>query len=85
MPTKSFSPSIDVRGSNIEEAWQDIDKYLDDAMLFGVKSVTIVHGKGTGALRTGLWTFFKRDNRIKSFRNGNYGEGDYGVTIVELK
>lgn len=85
MPAKSFSPSIDVRGSNIEEAWQDIDKYLDDAILFGVKSVTIVHGKGTGALRTGLWTFFKRDNRIKSFRNGNYGEGDYGVTIVELK
>ncbi|MBQ7760764.1 MAG: endonuclease MutS2 [Clostridia bacterium] len=85
MPTKSFSPSFDVRGFNIEEAWQDIDKYLDDAMIYGVNSVTIIHGKGTGALRTGLWTFFKRDQRIKSFRNGNYGEGDHGVTIIELK
>ncbi len=85
IPTKSFSPSIDVRGANTEEAWQDLDKYFDDAILYGVKSVTVIHGKGTGALRAGLWDFFKRDSRIKSFRNGNYGEGDHGVTIIELK
>lgn len=82
---KTFSASIDVRGSNVEEAWMDIDKYLDDALIYGVKSVTIVHGKGTGALRSGLWSFFKRDSRIKSFRNGEFGEGDFGVTVINLK
>ncbi|MGM9665577.1 MAG: endonuclease MutS2, partial [Eubacteriales bacterium] len=83
--TKEFSPSLDVRGRNVEEAWTEIDKYLDEAILFGVKSVTIVHGKGTGALRKGLWEFFRTDARIKKYRNGEYGEGDFGVTVVELK
>ncbi len=83
--TKEFSPSCDVRGQNIEDAWLDIDKYLDEALMFGVKSVTIVHGKGTGALRRGLWEFFRKDYRIKKYRNGEYGEGDFGVTVVELK
>ncbi len=82
---KSFSPSIDVRGRNIEDAWIDIDKYIDEAILVGVKSVTIVHGKGTGALRKGLWEFFRTDARIKKYRNGEYGEGDFGVTVLELK
>ena len=83
--TKEFSPSCDVRGKNIEDAWLDIDKYLDEAQMFGVKSVTIVHGKGTGALRRGLWEFFRKDYRIRKYRNGEYGEGDFGVTVVELK
>lgn len=83
--TKEFSPSIDVRGKNIEDAWIDIDKYLDEALLFSVKSLTIVHGKGTGALRKGLWEFFRKDARIRKYRNGEYGEGDFGVTVVELK
>ena len=83
--TKEFSPSCDVRGRNIEDAWLDIDKYFDEALMFGVKSVTIVHGKGTGALRKGLWEFFRKDPRIKKYRNGEYGEGDFGVTVVELK
>lgn len=83
--TKEFSPSCDVRGKNIEDAWLDIDKYLDEALMFGVKSVTIVHGKGTGALRKGLWEFFRKDYRIKKYRNGEYGEGDFGVTVIELK
>ena len=83
--TKEFSPSCDVRGKNIEDAWLDIDKYLDEAQMFGVKSVTIVHGKGTGALRRGLWEFFRKDYRIKKYRNGEYGEGDFGVTVLELK
>ena len=82
---RAFSPSIDVRGRNIEDAWIDIDKYIDEAILVGVKSVTIVHGKGTGALRKGLWEFFRTDTRIKKYRNGEYGEGDFGVTILELK
>ena len=83
--TREFSSSCDVRGQNIEDAWLDIDKYLDEAQMFGVKVVTIVHGKGTGALRRGLWEFFRKDYRIKKYRNGEYGEGDFGVTVIELK
>lgn len=83
--SKTFSPSFDVRGHNVEDAWIGIDKYIDEAILVGVKSVTIVHGKGTGALRKGLWEFFRTDNRIKKYRNGEYGEGDFGVTVLELK
>jgi DNA mismatch repair protein MutS2 len=83
--SSTFSISLDVRGKNIEEAWIDVDKYLDEAILHGVKSTTIVHGKGTGALRKGLWEFFRKDKRIKKYRNGEYGEGDFGVTVVELK
>ena len=82
--TGSFSISLDIRGKNVEEAWIDVDKYLDEAILYGVKSVTIVHGKGTGMLRKGLWEFFRKDRRIKKYRNGEYGEGDFGVTVVEL-
>ena len=83
--SRDFSVSLDVRGKNIEDAWIDIDKYLDEAVICGVNSVTIVHGKGTGALRRGLWEFFRKDYRIKKYRNGEYGEGDFGVTIVEIK
>ena len=82
---KAFSPSLDVRGRNIEDAWMEIDKYFDEALLVSVKSVTIVHGKGTGALRKGLWEFFRTDARVKKYRNGEYGEGDFGVTVIELK
>ena len=83
--SSAFSVSLDVRGKNVEEAWIDVDKYLDDALFHGIKSVTIVHGKGTGLLRKGLWEFFRKDKRIKKYRNGEYGEGDFGVTVVELK
>lgn len=82
---KSFSPSYDVRGRNIEDAWVEIDKYIDQALIAGIKSVTIVHGKGTGALRKGLWEFFRTDLRVRKYRNGEYGEGDFGVTVLELK
>ena len=81
---KSFSPSYDVRGRNIEDAWVEIDKYIDQALIAGIKSVTIVHGKGTGALRKGLWEFFRTDTRVRKYRNGEYGEGDFGVTVLEL-
>ena len=83
--SREFSISLDVRGKNIEDAWMDIDKYLDEAIICGVNSVTIVHGKGTGVLRRGLWEFFRKDYRIKKYRNGEYGEGDFGVTVIELK
>ena len=81
---KSFSPTLDLRGQNGEDGWHYTDKYLDDAKLAGVRSVTLIHGKGTGALRRALWEQLKKDPRVKSFRLGNYGEGDAGVTIVEL-
>ncbi len=83
--SKDFSLSIDVRGKNTEEAWIDIDKYFDEAIYSGIKTVTVVHGKGTGMLRKGLWEFFRRDGRIKKYRNGEFGEGDFGVTVIEFK
>ena len=82
---RDFKPTIDVRGQTGDDAWFMIDKYFDDAKISSVKSVTILHGKGTGALRTAIWKYLKQDNRIESFRAGKYGEGDYGVTVVDLK
>ena len=61
------------------------DKYLDEAVMANIKSVTLIHGKGTGALRDALKRHLKNDSRVKSFRAGIYGEGDGGVTVVELK
>lgn len=81
----SFRPELDVRGMIGEDAWFLVDKYLDDAILAGIKTVRIIHGKGTGALRAALWKYFKTDKRIKSYRHGEYGEGDAGVTVIELK
>jgi len=82
--SKNFKLDCDVRGMTGEEAWFVVDKYLDEANVAGIRSVTIIHGKGTGALRNALWTRFKSDSRVKSFRAGAYGEGDYGVTVLEL-
>lgn len=80
-----FKPELDLRGMNGEDGWMLADKYLDEAVIAGVKSVRIVHGKGTGALKKALWSFMKGDPRIENFRIGEYGEGDSGVTVVELK
>ncbi|MBQ2277649.1 MAG: endonuclease MutS2 [Clostridia bacterium] len=82
--TRNFKPECDVRGMIGDEAWFVVDRYLDDAMVAGIKVVTIIHGKGTGALRNALWNKFKTDNRVKSYRPGQYGEGDYGVTVIEM-
>ena len=76
---------IDVRGKNGEEAWYIIDKFLDDAKMNKLESVRVIHGKGTGALRAALWIFFKSDSRISSYRLGQHGEGDSGVTVIELR
>ena len=81
----SFKPEVDVRGMIGDDAWFVVDKYLDDAILCGVGIVRIIHGKGTGALRAALWKYFKSDKRIRTFRHGEYGEGDAGVTVIELK
>ena len=82
--TKDFKLECDVRGMTGEEAWLVVDGYIDSAILAGVHAATVIHGKGTGALRTALWNRFKNDKRIKSFRAGAFGEGDYGVTVLEL-
>ena len=76
---------IDLRGMTGDEAWLAVDKYLDEAMLTGYHTVRLIHGKGTGALKNSLWKDLKGDRRVKTFRIGQYGEGDGGVTVVELK
>lgn len=83
--TLNFKPELDIRGYTAEDGWFAVDSYLDEAILAGVRTVRIIHGKGTGALRNALHNFMKSDSRISSFRLGAYGEGDTGVTIVELK
>ncbi len=82
---KSVSPEINVIGQNVDEACFEIDKYLDNCYLAGLLNVRIVHGKGTGALREGIHKFLKTHPHVKSFRIGTFGEGEMGVTIVELK
>lgn len=82
---KSISTEINVIGQNVDEACFEIDKYLDNCVLSHLESVRIVHGKGTGALRAGIHKFLKTHPHVKSFRIGTFGEGEMGVTIVELK
>ena len=81
----SVSPEINLLGRTVDEAVAELDKYLDDASLAHLSSVRIVHGKGTGALRSGIHDYLRRQKRVRSFRLGAFGEGDAGVTIVELK
>ncbi len=82
---KDFKVEIDLRGMNGEDAWTAVDHYLDNAILVGMHSVRLIHGKGTGALKRYLWEALRTDKRIASYRIGQYGEGDGGVTVVELK
>ncbi len=85
-PNKSMkiSSEINVIGLNVDEALPIIDKYLDDCALSNLPTVRIVHGKGTGALRKGIHNFLKSHPHVKSYRLGTFGEGEMGVTIVEL-
>lgn len=80
----TFSPELNVMGKTVDEACFEIDKYLDDAVLAHISRVTIIHGKGTGALRKGIWQYLKKHPLVQSYRSGEFGEGEYGVTIVEL-
>lgn len=81
----SVSTEINLLGKTVDEAIMELDKYLDDAYIAHLPSVRIVHGKGTGALRKGVHNYLKRQKHVASFRLGEFGEGDAGVTIVEFK
>ena len=83
--TKDVSTEIDVRGQMLEEAIMNVEKFLDDCYLAGISPVNIIHGKGTGVLRTGIQERLRRHKYVKSYRRGKYGEGEDGVTVVELK
>lgn len=83
--TMTISPEINLLGKTCDEAISVLDKYLDDAYLSHLPSVRVVHGKGTGALRSAVHTHLKRLKYVKEFRLGEFGEGDAGVTIVTFK
>lgn len=82
--SQTISNEIDLRGNNVEEAILRLDKYLDDAYMARLKEVSVIHGKGTGALRAGLQDYFRNHSNIKSYRLGKHGEGGSGVTILKL-
>lgn len=85
--SKSYSVSTEINllGKTVDEAISELDKYLDDAYLAHLPSVRIVHGKGTGALRKAVQNYLRKNKTVKSFRLGEFGEGDAGVTIAEFK
>ncbi len=81
----SVSPEINLLGRTVDEAVAELDKYLDDALLSHLDTVRVVHGKGTGALRKGIHEYLRRQKHVRSYHLAEFGEGDAGVTIVELK
>ena len=77
--------SINVIGQTLPDAEMNVSKYIDDAFLARLETVSIIHGRGTGTLRNGIAQLLKKDKRVASFRKGSLGEGGDGVTIVTLK
>ena len=81
----SMPSEVDVRGMSADEAILEVDQFLSGAIMAGLPQVTIIHGKGTGVLRTAIQQHLKPNKRVKSVRNGRFGEGEMGVTVVEFK
>ncbi len=82
---RSFSPELDIRGYMCDDGWLAVDKFIDEAIMMKLTTLRIIHGKGTGQLRAHITSQLRHDKRVKTFRLGDYGEGDSGVTIIELK
>ena len=85
LKSASIKTEVDIRGTTVDEAMAILDKYLDDAAIAHLKTFSVIHGKGTGALRSGVHRYLRSQKTVKSFRLGAYGEGDAGVTVVTLK
>lgn len=83
--TASASSSVDLRGKTVEEAMMDLDMFIDSVLRSGLNEITIIHGKGTGALRKGIHVYLRKHPNIRTFRVGTFGEGEEGVTIAQLK
>ena len=82
---RSASSELDLRGQTIEEGIMMLDQYIDSCILMGIKTITVIHGKGTGVLRNAVQQHLKNHRAVRTFRLGVYGEGEDGVTIAELK
>lgn len=82
---REVKTEIDLRGMTADEALMELDRYIDSSVLSGVTTITIIHGKGTGALRAAVHQRLRKHKNIKSFRLGTYGEGEAGVTVAEIK
>lgn len=83
--TKDAKTEIDLRGMMVDEAVMAVDKFIDDSVMASLKTITIIHGKGTGALRAGITEYLRKHRCVESYRAGKYGEGETGVTVVTLK
>ncbi|MCL1997022.1 MAG: endonuclease MutS2 [Defluviitaleaceae bacterium] len=83
--SKTISTSLDIRGKMVDEGLELTAGYLDDAYLTGLKQVTIIHGKGSGVLRSAIQKYLAKNPHVQSYRAGEFGEGDSGVTVVEVK
>ncbi len=82
---RTASTECDVRGMSLEEALQEVDLFLDSALMNRLRQVFIIHGKGTGTLRAGIQAALRRNPAVKDFRLGRYGEGEDGVTVVTMR
>ena len=83
--TKTAQTSVDLRGMDLETALLEVDKYIDNSYLAGLSQITIIHGVGTLVLKKGVQSYLRKHKHIKTFRDGQYGEGGMGVTIATLK
>ncbi len=83
--SKNIKTEINVLGLTVDEATLVVDKFLDDCSIANLQTVRIIHGKGTGKLKNGIHQFLKSNSHVKSFRLGTFGEGEMGVTVVELR